>query len=219
MNRVMSASLSVLVLAVSPATGAGFDDAMTALRSGDTGLGAAIFNDLAEAGDGDAMFNLALLYSKGVGVPKNREMALYWAWRARLLAVPNAPVLITKLDVGLTKETRASLRDRLQAEVKATIVTEAPESFVRLALLEEGLAAKPDRVQIYVWYSLAAALGYERASALREAAWLTLTPKEAAAAEPRAMETFAEWCAAAALTPSPACSVLAEGNPQADKES
>lgn len=218
MKTFISKALAALFVVGSPVLGAGFDDALTALRSGETGLGAAIFNDLAEAGDGDAMFNLALLYANGVGVPKNREMALYWAWKARLLAVPRSTLLITKLDTGLSKESRASLREKLQAEIQTRIVADAPESFIRLALLEEGLAEKPDRVQIYVWYSLASALGHPKAAKLREEAWMLLSPKEASIAESTAMEAFAKWCAGTVETPSPACNVLAQTKPAPETE-
>ena len=43
-----------------------------------------IFSNLAEKGVPEAQFNLALLYSNGLGAPKNFRLALYWSWQAYL---------------------------------------------------------------------------------------------------------------------------------------
>lgn len=217
MIRILSNSVALLVATALPVLSADFNTAIEALRSGDPGTGAAIFHDLAQAGDGEAMFNLALLYNSGLGVPKNLELALYWAWKARLSAVPRALALIPKLETGLTKDVRARLHDRLLDEVASTAGILDPESFLRLALVEEGLAEKPDRVQVYVWYSLAAAMGHPKAPRLRDQSALLLSPKEAALAEPKALEDFAVWCAASPVMPA-ACNVLAQAEPVAQGE-
>ena len=43
-----------------------------------------IFSTLADRGIPEAHFNLALLYSNGLGVPKNYRLAFYWSWQAHL---------------------------------------------------------------------------------------------------------------------------------------
>ena len=43
-----------------------------------------IFSDLAEKSVQEAQYNLALLYSNGLGAPKNYKLALYWSWQAHL---------------------------------------------------------------------------------------------------------------------------------------
>ena len=192
-----------------PALADGFADAMAALRAGDTGTGAALFAGLAAAGDGDAMYNLSLLYLQGIGVPQNREEAVYWAWRARLVAVPRAPALIALASEGLSRESLAALHLRLMAEERAVADTTAPASFVRLALVEQGLAAKPDQVQVYTWYSLAAAMGHPGAEGARDAAFARLKPKEALTAEAHAMAAFGVWCAAVGADSPRVCTVLA----------
>jgi len=191
-----------------------FAEAMAALRSGDLGSGAAMFDTLAREGDGDAMYNLALLYHQGIGFPQNGDMALYWAWRARLVAVPRAVALVDLLMAGAQKDRRARLHERLLTETKAeptANVAEAARNFVRLAMIEGSLAQKPDRVQIYVWYSLAAALGYPGAGALRDGAFVALTPREAQGAEAAAMAGFAAWCLDQTDAAPGVCAVLAEG--------
>ena len=180
-----------------PADEAGFDAAIAALQAGDLGLGAALFRDLAQAGDGDAMYNLALLFHQGLGLPQSREEALFWAWMARLYAVEKAPKLIDVLSVELPKDLRAKLHERLVAKVQETAMEDAPLSFIRLALIEESLAAKPNRPQIYAWYSQAVAMGHLSARANRDAAFAALKPKEQPVAEALAIEGFTKWCGSA----------------------
>jgi len=193
-----------------------FADALSALRAGDLGTGAAMFDALARGGDGDAMYNLAVLYHQGIGFPQNGDMALYWAWRARLVAVPRATALVDLLMTGAPKDRLARLHEMLLTEAKASPtqdVAEAARNFIRLALIEERLAAKPDRVQIYAWYSLSAALGYPGAGGLRDRAFAALTPKEAQGAEARAMAGFTAWCMEQTQAPG-VCAVLAENAPE-----
>ncbi len=203
-------ALVALLSAVGPTGADPFTNAMDALRAGDAGTGAAMFHDLAKQGDGEAMYNLAVLYHHGVGVPQNHENALYWAWRARLLAVPKAQALIAVLSEGTAKDVRATLHARLMAEVQANAAKEAPSSFLRLALIETGLAAKPDKVQVYVWYSLAAAMGHKAAPSLRDMSFAALSPKEAAGAQAKALLAFGEWCGANAEDQPAVCAVLAD---------
>jgi uncharacterized protein len=210
MKRPFALALAGLMATATPIAADNFDAAMAALRAGDLGTGAAIFNDLALSGDGDAMYNLALLYDQGLGLPQNRELALYWAWRARLLAVPKAMGLIAKVSSSLSKPQIAALHDLLIREETAKAVAEAPESFLRLALIEQGLAAKPDLVQVYVWYSLAAAMGHRRAPELRDQIFAALKPKDAAGAEAKAMLAFGDWCHAHTVDTPAVCSVFAQ---------
>ena len=49
-----------------------------------------IFEKLAQKGLPEAQFNLSLLYSSGLGTPKNYKTALYWSWQAHLNDHPTA---------------------------------------------------------------------------------------------------------------------------------
>jgi hypothetical protein len=122
--------------------------------------------------------------------------------------------LVDLLMAGAQKDRRARLHERLLAETKAeptANVAEAARNFVRLAMIEGSLAQKPDRVQIYVWYSLAAALGYPGAGAMRDEAFVALTPRETQGAEAAAMAGFAAWCLAQSDAAPGVCAVMAEG--------
>lgn len=214
--RIASTLSLLMALGLPVAAGAdAFDEAMSALRNGDPGTGAVLFHGLADAGDATAMYNLALLYHHGIGVPQNADLALYWAWRARLLGVENGIKLVETLTAGLSPARREALHGRLiaelQAEADAGLAEDAGLAFLRLALVESGLAPKPDGLQAYVWYSLAAALGQSAAAALRDATRSTLKPKEAEGAEAKALDAFAGWCGVKGAVSPAVCSVVVAG--------
>lgn len=215
MKRFSTLALLVALGVPVAASADAFDDAMNALRSGDPGTGAVLFHGLADAGDGTAMYNLALLYHHGMGVPQNADLALYWAWRARLLGVPKGMALVEQLTAGLSAPRRKALHEKLVAELKAEVdsggTAEAGTLFLRLALVEVGLSPKPDPLQAYVWYSLAAALGQKAAIGPRDAMLASLKPKTAESAETSAMQAFAAWCDAKGAQSPAVCSVVMAG--------
>lgn len=191
----------------SPAMPGSFADAIAAVRAGNPAGGAAIFFELAQAGDGEAMYNLALMFHSGMGTPQSTENALYWAWRARLKAVAKAPGLIEVISAAASKETRASVQARLVQEVEADIVAGAPLAFVRLSLIEEGLAAKPDMIKIYTWSAMAVSMGYVRAAPMRDGAFSSFSPRDAAKAEQALLDFHVDWCAKAGEQGGQNCAV------------
>lgn len=189
-------ALAAFFLSVLPLSGGAedFSSALVALREGQTVEGARVFHALAQAGDGEAMYNLALLYRQGIGLPKNGELALYWAWRSRLEAIGPAPALTELLAKEATPGHRAAVHDRLLDEIKAQGAAMPARGFMELALVEEGLASKPDAVQLYVWWAMAVALGQAQVLPRRDAALAALSEKQAAEAEIKLLESFSAWC-------------------------
>lgn len=212
-----SLSLFALIAGLSlagPVMADSFADAVTAVRRGDAAEGAVRFLALSRQGDAFAMYNLSVLYARGLGVPQSTEQALYWAWRARLEAFPQAPALIARLTPSAGKAVRQSLYERLGAEQAQGGADTAARRFVRLALIEEGLAARPDRQQIYVWSAMAVALGYLPAASLRDETLGSFTEKQAAEAEAALMQFHAEWCGGLSGTAPQICAIVAAA-PQA----
>ena len=200
---------AVIALALAPVARAdGFTDATSALRSGDPARGAVLFHDLAQSGDRDAMHNLALLYRSGLGVPKSSELALYWAWRARLEANPASIALLDLLSENAGKETRKAIYDRLKEEISQEEVTGAPRSLVKLALVEQGLSAKPDRIQIFTWAAMAVAMGYLPATEMRDDTLTAMSPKDQIKAETFLMTYFSDWCVRPAAAGLEVCALF-----------
>lgn len=202
-------ALAALLLSALPLSGGAedFSYALAALREGQTVEGARVFHALAQAGDGEAMYNLALLYRQGLGLPRNGELALYWAWRSRLEAIGPAPALTELLAEETTPAHRSAVHRRLMAEIGAQGAAMPARGFMELALVEEALAAKPDAVQLYIWWAMAVALGQAQALPRRDAALAALAEKQAVEAEARLLESFSSWCLAASGDHPPFCAV------------
>lgn len=184
-----------------------FDAAVAAYRTGDVGAAFAQFLILARAEMPQAQFNLALLYRQGEGVPQNRREALYWAWRARIGGVGQAGALVSGLLADVSAEQRDALADRLQADLAPARAAGNGRMIAASALIEAELRAKPDAMQVYVWYSIAAALSAQGAAKARDETYAALPPADQAKAEDTALAGFQEWCAGQ-VSPVQACMAL-----------
>jgi TPR repeat protein len=76
------AGVMVAFAALGPAHAVTVRQGVAALQRRDYNAAAAIFNAIAPRGDPNAQAYLALLYSKGFGVPQNYTAAAYWYRRA-----------------------------------------------------------------------------------------------------------------------------------------
>ena len=70
-------ALAALILAAGPAS-ADFQAGLAAARQGDFETALREWLPLAEAGDRDSQFNLALMYGAGAGVEQDDAQALHW---------------------------------------------------------------------------------------------------------------------------------------------
>lgn len=61
-----------------PVAAAGFDDAMNAYRAGDFDTAFTGFLEVAQAGDHTAQHNVAVMYYRGEGVPRDLRRAYAW---------------------------------------------------------------------------------------------------------------------------------------------
>ena len=178
-----------------PTVPTAFDAAVAAYRAGDVGAAFAQFLILARAEMPQAQFNLALLYRQGEGVPQNRREALYWAWRARIGGVAQAGALVSDLLADVSADQRDGLADRLQADLAPARAAGNGRMIAASALVEAELRAKPDAMQVYVWYSIAAALSAQGAAKARDESYAALSPDLQSKAEDAALAGFQEWCA------------------------
>ena len=181
--------------AAPPVTQPGTADAIAALRTGNAPEAAAIFHTLAQAGDGEAQFNLALLYLEGFGVPQNTREALYWGWRARLSGIPAAPALLSRLDPLATPDLRTETATRVNADLDPRIAAGEGRAMLERSVLLSDLLPEPDLQGSYVWQALAAALGTPAAAAARDATLERIDPKDRLAAQQAALDQLATLCA------------------------
>lgn len=169
--------------------------AITELRAGRAPEGAQILLSLARSGDAEAQFNLALLYSEGVGVPQNDRESLYWGWRARLAGIAAAPALITRMEPATTPELRTELATRITADLEPRIAAGEGRAMLERSVLLQDLLPEPDLQSAYVWQALSAALGTPNAAAARDATLAQIAAKDRLAAQDAAIAMLRDLCA------------------------
>ncbi len=176
--------------------------AIAALRAERAPEAAQIFLTLAEGGDPEAQFNIALLYAKGIGVPQNDRLSLYWAWRARLAGIPAAITLIDSLQPAAPPEMRAELASRITADLEARITAGEGRAMLERSVLLLDLMPEADLQAAYVWQALAAALGTPNAAAARDATFARIDPRHRLAAQEAAITTLRDLCKAGMQAPA-----------------
>ena len=98
----------------------------------------------------------------------------------------------------VSTDQRDVLADRLLADLAPARDAGNGRLIAASALVEAELRAKPDMMQVYVWYSIAAALTAQGAATARDATFATLSPDDQGKAEDAALKGFQDWCAAQA---------------------
>lgn len=171
--------------------------AYDALRQGQAAEAARLYRDLAEQGVPEAQFNLALLYFDGQGLPQNHAETLYWAWRARLSGRGEALALLARTADLATPDLRATLAERLAADLQPRIEAGEGRAMLELAGVYLEVQPEPDPVQGFVWQALAAALGVPGAGAARDLTAAALPAEDRLKAEAAAAEQLATLCAKA----------------------
>ena len=81
LQGAVGAAALALLLALSlsgPAAAGPFEDALAAYATGDYATAVSLWRPLAEQGDADAQYNLALMYDNGGGVPQDDAEAVRW---------------------------------------------------------------------------------------------------------------------------------------------
>lgn len=178
-----------------PAPEAQFAAALQAYHAGRRDEAATLFRRLADAGDPQAQYNLAVLYHTGHGLPRHDGEALFWAWRAKLGGLPQAAALARQLARDRQAEAMPALADRLMAGLQPALAAGDPRAAVGAAMIALELRSPPDRDEAIFWQSLAAALGLPGADTARDRSLAELLPAERDGLQDRVLERFRNWCA------------------------
>lgn len=141
------------------ALAASVDEGVAAVEQGDYAKAVAIFRPLAEAGDAEAQYNLAILYRSGHGVEKDLDQSRLWLLQAAKQGIAAAQYRLGYMyDTGEGAEQSdnyAFLWYRKAAEQGH------PKAQTNLGVLyANGSGVAQDLKLAYVWFNLAAAQGY-----------------------------------------------------------
>ena len=149
-----------------------------------------IFSSLADQGIPEAQFNLALLYSNGLGIPKNYRSALYWSWQAHLnnheTAIDRVNIIYDLIDEKLRNSVAQTITDEM------LLIAQSGDRAAPLKLGKTylGLFVEAQYKPAYVWLSISQAYGEERASAFMEEAASQMTLEEVLAQQEEAQKAF-----------------------------
>ena len=151
-----------------------------------------IFEKLAQKGLPEAQFNLSLLYSSGLGTPKNYKTALYWCWQAHLNDHPTAINQVNEIFDLVTEALRDAVANQIIEELLTIAQTGEQTSALKLGKTYTELLVAPNYQSAYVWLSIAQAYGVESASDLLRKVADQLTVEEILAQQEQASNKFAE---------------------------
>ena len=149
-----------------------------------------IFSTLADQGIPEAQFNLALLYSNGLGIPKNYRSALYWSWQAHLnnheTAIDRVNIIYDLIDEKLRNSVAQTITDEM------LLIAQSGDRAAPLKLGKTylGLFVEAQYKPAYLWLSISQAYGEERASAFMEEAASQMTLEEVLAQQEEAQKAF-----------------------------
>jgi TPR repeat protein len=149
-----------------------------------------IFSSLAELGIPEAQFNLALLYSNGLGTPKNFRLALYWSWQAHLNDHETAIDRVNKTYDLINEDLRNSVAQTIIEELVASAQAGNKDAPLKLGKTYLALFVEAQNLPAYLWLSISQAYGEERASALLEEAASQMTLEEVLAQQEEAKKSF-----------------------------
>ena len=149
-----------------------------------------IFSSLAELGIPEAQFNLALLYSNGLGTPKNFRLALYWSWQAHLNDHETAIDRVNKTYELINEDLRNSVAQTIIEELVASAQAGDKDAPLKLGKTYLALFVEAQNLPAYLWLSISQAYGEERASALLEEAASQMSLEEVLAQQEEAKKSF-----------------------------
>ena len=151
-----------------------------------------VFEKLAKNGLPEAQFNLSVLYSSGLGTPKNYKMALYWSWQAHLNDHPTAINQINEIFDLITEALRDAVANEIIDELLTIAQSGEQTSALKLGKTYTELLVVPDYLSAYVWLSIAQAYGVESASELLSQVTNNLTIEEILTQQEQASNKFSE---------------------------
>ena len=149
-----------------------------------------IFSDLSQNDIPEAQYNLALLYSNGLGAPKNYKLSLYWSWQAHLNGHETAIDRITATYDLINENLRNEVAQLIIDELLITAQNGDRPAPLKLGKTYLGLFVEAQNQPAYLWLSIAQAYGDKAASDLLEKAATQLTLEEVLAQQEEAHKTF-----------------------------
>jgi TPR repeat protein len=191
-------SFLVFLLAVVAGTASAgpYEDGATASERGDYVAAMALWRPLADEGNADAQYRIAVLYDLGRGVAQNPQFAVQWYRRAAESGHANAQHnLATMYELGEGVEPEYALAAALAWFRRAAQQGYAPSQCSLGAMYATGRGVRRDDIEAYKWLTLAMQTKSKihvnvvsLAKKNRDLVALRITPQQAAQADRHARD-------------------------------
>jgi len=156
--------------------------ARSAYEAGDYAKALQIFEQLSQAGDSQAQYDLSLMYLQGIGANKNLEKG--WTWMNRAADGGNVQAM---LELAVRYQKSASLENAEQMAFlwfqRAAMAGSAAGQYNLAHLYEDGNQTPVDLVQAFVWMTLSNKSGNPMAATEAKQLKSKLSPAELEKAE------------------------------------
>ena len=156
--------------------------ARSAYEAGDYAKALQIFEQLSQAGDSQAQYDLSLMYLQGIGANKNLEKG--WTWMNRAADGGNVQAM---LELAVRYQKSASLENAEQMAFlwfqRAAMAGSAAGQYNLAHLYEDGNQTPVDLVQAFVWMTLSNKSGNPMAATEAKQLKSKLSPTELEKAE------------------------------------
>jgi uncharacterized protein len=156
--RPMLHALNVLLWVGFLAGCSDYQKARSAYEAGDYSKAFKIFEQLSQAGNNRAQYDLSLMYLQGIGTDKN--IAQSWTWMNRAAEAGNIQAM---LELGVRYQKSASLENGSQMAFawfeKAAMAGSAAGQYNLSRFYQNGDVVPADIAQAYVWLTLSNEFG------------------------------------------------------------
>lgn len=134
------------------------EDALTAIEKQDYKTAYKLYKELADKGDAEAQYNLAIMYRQGKGIKQDTKIALEWFEKSAAQGLTNAEYYLGHLydsGDGVPRDPQTAVSWYKKAAEKGNPLA---QSNLGVAYAS-GEGVQQDIIKAYVWFSLAASQG------------------------------------------------------------
>lgn len=180
--------LAFLITLSSPVAAQDFQKGYAAAQAGDFATALKEWKPLAEAGDADAQYNLALMYNNGDGVPQDYKQAIKWYRLAAEQGKAKAQYILATMyeyGEGVPQDYKEAVKwYKLSAEKGK----DTAQFGLGLIYEEGGWGVLKDNIMAHMWYSVAASNGNKNVDTSRDILAKEMTPEAIQEAQAMARE-------------------------------
>ena len=181
-KKIITGLTLSMLLASGVASAADFSKGLQAYKAGDFKTALAEWTPLAEQGNADAQFNLALMYDNGRGAPENDKTAVKWFTKAAEQGLAGAQSYLGAMYAngeGVPKNDKTAVKWYTLAAEQGNAIAQSNLG----AMYANGVGVLTDMQRAYMWLSLGSYNGAEVAGRNKDKVATIMTPADISKAQ------------------------------------